>query len=485
MADELTCTSEAIQKFVADNGGKVSNQELVKHFKKFLSGPNSLPNARAIFKDYVNAVASIKVEDGVKYIILKKRGYEGKSDTSSSSEQISEDSKNDSKKCRLSDDKESAKNKETSNQSNILHSHSSPSILGMASPQAQNADHAVPAVTSPIFWSSDLPPGHVPQPPPRRKYSMKGKENRGTKYEESIRQIYEEKETTTSPRNEEIREVVSPGSVKEKAHLLNKMATESDIIPKQPYVPSRRREHRDDKSPEDDACSISTLDPRRKEWILKASRADYHELVRLLREEPKLAFVKTALHWAAKHGNLDVIKLMAGTYKLDTNARTGYTPLHLAAMFGREEIMEVLINTYGADSSIRDYSGKRPLHYLPKSQAERFLSLFPTLSYPVLLFGKPVVAKGEKEPSLMRMGSLNSKVKKPSVLSASGRAITRMKSWGSADNIPDRAMNLMPPPKTFPKKKKSRKHADIIGISENWRGRTPDSDSDSATGLAA
>ncbi|GBM88735.1 hypothetical protein AVEN_248009-1 [Araneus ventricosus] len=286
MADELTCTSEAIHKFLVDNGGKVSNQELVKYFKKFLSGPNSRPDARAIFKDYVNAVASIKVEDGVKYIVLKKRGYEGKSDTSSSSEQISEESQNDSKKCRLSDDKEPAKNKETSNQSNILHSHSSPSILGMASPQVQNADHAVSSVTSPIFWSSDLPPGHVPQPPPRRKYSMKGKENRGTKYEESIRQIYEEKETTTSPRNEEIREVVSPGSVKEKAHLLNKMATESDLVPKQPYVPSRRREHRDDKSSEDDASSISTLDPRRKEWILKASRADYHELVRLLREEP-------------------------------------------------------------------------------------------------------------------------------------------------------------------------------------------------------
>lgn len=40
---------------------------------------------------------------------------------------------------------------------------------------------------------------------------------------------------------------MSPGSVKEKAHLLNKMATESDLVPKQPYVPSRRREHRDDK----------------------------------------------------------------------------------------------------------------------------------------------------------------------------------------------------------------------------------------------
>ncbi|GFY65908.1 uncharacterized protein TNIN_242811 [Trichonephila inaurata madagascariensis] len=301
--------------------------------------------------------------------------------------------------------------------------------------------------------------------------------------------LYSNDRIKPSPRNEEIREVVSPGSVKEKAHLINKMASETDVTPKQPYVSGRRREHREEKTGDDDACSISTLDPRRKEWILKASRADYHDLVRLLREEPKLAYVKdhnkTALHWAAKHGNLDVIKLMAGTHKLDSNAKTGYTPLHVAAMYGNEEIMEVLINTYGADSNARDYSGKRPLHYLPKNQAERFLSLYPSLTFPIIICGKNTGGKGEKEPGLMRMGSLNSKMKKPSVLSASGRAITRMKSWGSADNIPDRAMNLMPPPKTFPKKKKSRKHTDIIGISENWRNRIPDSDSDSATGITS
>ncbi|GFT59035.1 uncharacterized protein NPIL_444142 [Nephila pilipes] len=97
-----------------------------------------------------------------------------------------------------------------------------------------------------------------------------------------------------SPRNEEIREVVSPGSVKEKAHLINKMASETDLSQKQPYVSGRRREHRDEKTGDDDACSISTLDPRRKEWILKASHADYHELVRLLREEPKYARAENA-----------------------------------------------------------------------------------------------------------------------------------------------------------------------------------------------
>lgn len=31
---------------------------------------------------------------------------------------------------------------------------------------------------------------------------------------------------------------------------------------------------------------------------------------------------QTALHWAAKHGNEDVVKLIAGTRKADVNART-------------------------------------------------------------------------------------------------------------------------------------------------------------------
>jgi ankyrin repeat protein len=31
---------------------------------------------------------------------------------------------------------------------------------------------------------------------------------------------------------------------------------------------------------------------------------------------------QTALHWAAKHGNADVVKLIAGTYQADVNARS-------------------------------------------------------------------------------------------------------------------------------------------------------------------
>lgn len=35
-----------------------------------------------------------------------------------------------------------------------------------------------------------------------------------------------------------------------------------------------------------------------------------------------ISFFQTALHWAAKHGNEDVVKLIAGTRKADVNAKT-------------------------------------------------------------------------------------------------------------------------------------------------------------------
>uniref|UniRef100_A0A182JJR9 ANK_REP_REGION domain-containing protein n=1 Tax=Anopheles atroparvus TaxID=41427 RepID=A0A182JJR9_ANOAO len=76
-----------------------------------------------------------------------------------------------------------------------------------------------------------------------------------------------------------------------------------------------------------------------------------------------MAEEETALHWAAKHGNEDVIKLVAGKLKADVNARTGYTALHIATQFGRNDIFELLCNVYKADRDLLDWSGKKPLEY--------------------------------------------------------------------------------------------------------------------------
>lgn len=48
---------------------------------------------------------------------------------------------------------------------------------------------------------------------------------------------------------------------------------------------------------------------------------------------PYIFFVslQTALHWAAKHGNGDIVKLIAGTYKADVNERTVSDKILLSA----------------------------------------------------------------------------------------------------------------------------------------------------------
>ncbi|GFT59040.1 hypothetical protein NPIL_444161 [Nephila pilipes] len=51
---------------------------------------------------------------------------------------------------------------------------------------------------------------------------------------------------------------------------------------------------------------------------LQKIEQDFH----YFQQQIKTGQVETALHWAAKYGNLDVIKLMAGTHKLDSNAKT-------------------------------------------------------------------------------------------------------------------------------------------------------------------
>ncbi|KAM7283281.1 ankyrin repeat domain-containing protein SOWAHC-like [Ixodes scapularis] len=73
---------------------------------------------------------------------------------------------------------------------------------------------------------------------------------------------------------------------------------------------------------DDDTTSLNTLDPRRREWILRAAQADYHSLVRLLREDPDLYRFETALHWAAKHGSSEMVKLIAGTHRLNPNVKS-------------------------------------------------------------------------------------------------------------------------------------------------------------------
>jgi len=129
--------------------------------------------------------------------------------------------------------------------------------------------------------------------------------------------------------------------------------------------------HRDDLDSHD-SSSISTLDHVSKQWMVTAAKCDYISLVKMLREDPRLAKAKdfitgyTALHWAAKHGNLDLVKLLAGQYQVDVNVKShgGYTPLHLSCQFSHQEVFDILVKAYGADPNLRDNAGKKPRQYM-------------------------------------------------------------------------------------------------------------------------
>ncbi|XP_022239477.1 ankyrin repeat domain-containing protein SOWAHB-like [Limulus polyphemus] len=583
MEDNGGLNIEDVRQYFVIKGGRVKNQDLVKHFKKyfFCEDQEKQIEARNQFKDYVNTLAIIKQEEGVKYLTLKKKYWDIKplsqvyDQSNSSFENLSSDQspQTSSQKRHGSPAMDPTANRkyqkevEEMSSTRLLETVMLTTNTVVSGPPSGNhmpqyvvgspGEVVTPSVTKQQY--KEMPPNQPPRPPPRQKSLSRKKENRGIKIEERVKQFSEERQIVQeSPKGREFGELtVSPGSVKERAQKLNKMASESELSFKLTptsglSTAARKRENRISHLSND----IYKLDPRRREWILKAAQSDYHSLVRLLKEEPKLAFFRdfitevTALHWAAKHGNADVVKLMAGTHRVDANVRTqgGYTALHIAAMAGHEGIMELLTSTYAADPSIRDYSGRKPHQYLTKWQSSKKPSgsrkQLSETSIPIpppmertplsrtisrtksfrntpffrnalhqsfLRTTKPnhlrssthskhrsavlssvhhqhhtkhqVFKMSDKELSFMRIGSLNSRVKKTTAALTGGRGVVRLKSCRSADNLSELLeRQVMPPPKLGPvKKKKSKKtiNAEFYSITTD-KG---DSDSDSAYGF--
>nr|XP_006638082.1 PREDICTED: ankyrin repeat domain-containing protein SOWAHC [Lepisosteus oculatus] len=68
------CTQDSVLRFLSERGGKVSNAELIDHFKPFLSGgPPEKAAARDMFKGFVDNVGFVKQENGAKYVVLRKK----------------------------------------------------------------------------------------------------------------------------------------------------------------------------------------------------------------------------------------------------------------------------------------------------------------------------------------------------------------------------------------------------------------------------
>lgn len=240
--------------------------------------------------------------------------------------------------------------------------------------------------------SSGLEQTPPPRPPPRRRQSTASLFKPPPKPIEKSLEIHDLAKR-------------SPGRVKEHALKLNSFTSSNDLnallpmrsstmkenrLSREPTISSfassylhrngshlsstrPRSSHREDES---DSSSLQPIDPLRRKWAIEACNCNYNGLLTLLREDSRIASYKdivngyTALHWAAKFGDLDIIKLIAGTHGVSTNIKSsaGYTPLHVAYMFNRCEAADLLLKSYKANPNIRDHSGKRPMQYWQQKQ---------------------------------------------------------------------------------------------------------------------
>ncbi|XP_054612135.1 ankyrin repeat domain-containing protein SOWAHA-like [Dunckerocampus dactyliophorus] len=151
-----------------------------------------------------------------------------------------------------------------------------------------------------------------------------------------------------------------------------------------PESPVRTKRRPPSDEPKDTRILSSVpLDQAEHEWLVKCASGHWSQVYGLLLRDRQLVHKRdfmsgfTALHWAAKHGNGDMLEKLVDLSRetgdaVDVNARThgGYTPLHVAALHKQDNILAVLVAEYGADVSIRDNGGKRAYHYLHKDASE-------------------------------------------------------------------------------------------------------------------
>ncbi|KAL9901540.1 ankyrin repeat domain family member sosondowah [Glossina fuscipes fuscipes] len=392
-----------IRKYMLSNGCKVTNHALVKHFRCFLTNPDTQSEARKEFKTYVNVLATIKTENNQKYLTLRKK-------------YLNECPSDDVAQCAIL----------------AAASELTPSSPGATSFTSDNEASPPfrqpppykppPEVNSPIKMSIATSGGTVEteiienfrdcvdeftsamdrldtkrrerqQPESLNKNRSENHncvENNGSVVSNdsinkenipifSFSSVSIEKLTENTNSKSSGTEVNTENaiSVKEATRKFNRMASEEEAKIISPSFQKKKTERHS--LQENELPEVTLAHPKAKEWIVSMAKDNYQELAKLTKEYPELVKLQSALHWAAKHGNEDVVKLIAGTHKADVNGRTvsilfempillaeqhmGYTPLHIAMQFDRANIFALLCNTYKANRDLLDWAGNKALDY--------------------------------------------------------------------------------------------------------------------------
>ncbi|KAJ1127107.1 hypothetical protein NDU88_005511 [Pleurodeles waltl] len=225
------------------------------------------------------------------------------------------------------------------------------------------------------------------------------------------------------------------GTGQERTFLQNKEHFASSLSanmarPKSPHTKRRQHDETGARSPHLKRVSRSLkaneeskfsdtvpLESAEHDWLVKSTAGRWsHHLYGLLLNDSELIEKKdfmsgfTALHWAAKSGNSEMLTTLIEIakkegLKVDVNMKSfgGYTPLHVAAIHGREEVILKLVRNYDAKVHLRDWSGKKAHQYLQKSTslAVRYILDDPS----ILIAGQGTPVKKNSKVAASILGS--------------------------------------------------------------------------------
>ncbi|XP_077465922.1 ankyrin repeat domain-containing protein SOWAHA [Stigmatopora argus] len=322
----MDLTQESVLSFLLDRGGTVRNADLLAHFGALIRGgsPAEKQHNRELFKKLVNSVAVVRHGDGVKFVVVKKR-YR---DFVNSPSPLLAASLHPMQDAQIGHpDRENENNGCHPSHMNLQRSRSETTlrVLNICGDQigsrSSEAVFAIIAVTSPnkVFTHQEIP------------------------------------KSTSQPH-------------------LNCRGADPKRGPKLPD--------------EAECCGSVPLEPLTHEWLVKCATGLWGHVLALLLQDARLAQKKdfvsgfTALHWAAKDGNgemvdklMDVAQRGGARVNVNSKAHGGYTPLHIAAIHGHAEVMLLLVRQYGAGVNERDNDGKKACHYLGLGVSEEVRAL--------------------------------------------------------------------------------------------------------------
>lgn len=332
---ELDISAEAVMGFLRERGGRVCNTELVSAFRPLLEAGGAGAGAgageaegraarRERFKAAVNAVATVKEIDGVKFVVLKRK-------------------------------------------------------LRAVPPAGVDASAPVPiSFPDPVPVPHSDPVGTPPQEPsgPRAVAELRGLfQGGGGGVPLPGGAGGARREPPPKPCMLPVRCVMppaAPGPPEEAATPLSPPPPDEESGSRSPGLRRGPKNHRASEE------TVVPLEQAEHQWLVLAADGQWtQQLHGLLLGDASLAarrdFISgfTALHWAAKSGNCDMVTNIIraaekGGSRVDVDARShgGYTALHLAAIHGQEKIITMLVYSYHAKIDLRDYSGKKPHQYL-------------------------------------------------------------------------------------------------------------------------